>query len=276
MAEVDDLLAGTSGSPPAPASPGGDKSELERAKAENLQLKQLVSNLKDSAAKGAPALTALRRLAESSAEGRSLVEKILRGESLTPRQEAKAETLGLDVEGLVEQLTPRLAQEIEARLFVSGNANEGRKALEAWASKEYGESYDGMKDSAAWKRKLAKNVQELYEGLYPVDEEGRRLQPLYELPKKFSGPDGVFRWAIDQTMAQVKADNPQLGKKVKAERPSEEVEKEKVRVSSKSSGSGGAGIDELPEEVRGEVAEIRRLGTRSTVGRSYSQRRARA
>lgn len=249
--------ADPSGTQPAPMG----EDELGKAKADNLRLKQEIANLRGVQAKAAPVVTAVMKLATSGDEGRAIVEKLLRGESLSLKQEEKAEEAVkkyLTAEDL-ERVIPQIAEILEERIYIADSAREGKKELDDWASKEF-EGYDGLKGSPAWKRKVAKNVDELGEGV----ESG-----LYEIPAKYKGD--LFKWAIAQTFAQVKEDNPQLGKKVKAQKSPEEMEAEKLKVSSRSSGSSGKD-EELPEDIREEVLSIRRLGSGRTVGKSFSQR----
>lgn len=262
-------LADPSGTPPAGGTSGEHESEAFRA--ENLRLKQELAHLKGLNAKAAPVVTAVMRLAQSGDEGKVIVEKLLRGEPLTPSQERAAaeEAKGyLTREELMQvldgELTPKIAEAIEERLYIADSAKESRKELDSWASKEHGELYDSLKSSTPFKRKLLKNHEELEDGVN---------RGLYEIPSKYKGDDvdRVFKWAIDQTLAQVKADNPNLGKKTKVEKTPQEREAEKISVSTRGSGSSGE-TNEIPEELREEIASIRRIGTRSTIGKSWGRR----
>lgn len=259
--------AAPSGTPSAEGSPSGEANELKAARTENLRLRQELGKVQETQARTAPVLQTLRRWSEEGGEGKAIVQKILAGESLTKKEQAKAEGAiegnFVTKEDLVE-FRENLASDIEERMIVTEGAREGKKTLDSWASKEY-PGYDGLRGSAAWKRRLAKNVDLLSEEV----QKGETT-----VPEKFgtSDPtDALFRWAVDQTFAQVKADNPSLGTKKRVKDGAPEEREALKRAASTASGSGGD-MDDIPEEKREEIASIRRLGSGGTAGKSWSQR----
>lgn len=249
-----------------PPASSGDSDELKRTRADNLRLKQELSQARGVSAKALPVMTAVSKLYHSGKEGKAIVEKLLKGEPLSASQETKAEEAAkyLTKEDLASfldgEFSERIAGRVEEKLYVADSAKEGRRELDKWATEEYGEVYEGLRDSRAFKKRLLKNVDLLAESVDSGEE---------VVPKKFK--DDVFKWAMDQTIAQVKADNPELGKAKKETRSPAEVEAEKRRVSTRSSGSSGE-TNEIPENLREEVASIRRIGTASVQGRSWSRR----
>jgi hypothetical protein len=260
MPEQDDLRDNDTGVDDVGSSGGqAADQELDKLRRESAQLKQELAHVKKLNSNATPWITRLNELYQSGDEGKTIIEKLQRGELLTKKEKAAAaDEAGLTKKDL-EEFEARMADAVEQRIWATDSAREGRKAIDEWASKEF-EGYNGLRNDPHWRKRLARQIEALEESV----KDGASIPTRYG--------DDLLKWAISREYAAVKADNPQLGekKRVPAKTP-EEIEAAKLQASSRSGSS--TTDEELPEDKKNDILEIRRLTQPAVAGKSFAQRR---
>jgi hypothetical protein len=173
--------------------------------------------------------------------GNEIIDKLQKGESLTPTQEKKLEkaqedagTSGMSKEQIEEMLATS-AQNFEQRLWEQRKAEKAMDELHEWAGKKY-PGYQELHTTDEWNTKLGTILDAIQAGKLRVPE-----------------GDDAYKHAIDQTYGWLKGLNPNIGK----EKPSKKTEKARREAISQSSVEAGGvapeDSDDVPDYARADL-----------------------
>lgn len=254
MTKDDDTGSGTSavpGSEPAGGEPKGDEGAWRE---QNTRLRQELAEQKELNRKAVPLVQVALALGKADP---TTYEKLVKGEPLTAKQaatvDAAASAAGMTAEDFDKRLDEKLGLLLQ-RMQADRQAETGMRELDAKAAKEL-EGYDKLKGTATWNGVLSSVMGAIENGTYPVPE----------------GVEDPYYWAIEQTYAIVKSQNPELakGKKPVAKAEAERAAEILAGGRKPSASSGADELSGLPDDERREIEFIRSIG--ETQGEKFSK-----
>jgi len=258
MADMTDTEEGLSGQNAAGAEGARDGGTVDKTDADgglhdqNVRLRQELAEQKELNRRAVPYVQAALALQKADP---NTYQKLVKGEELTPKQEAavdkaaKAEGLTLEqIEKAMDAKLGTLVQQMDA----NRKAEQDMAKLDEWASKEL-DGYSKVKGTREWNGVLQSVLGNVENGTWE--------------PPKGEDP---WQWVVKQTYAIVCSQHPDLkkgskpAKKTEAERAAEILAGRRTPSASSSTDE----LTDLPDDIKSEIEWIRSIG--SNRGKRFS------
>lgn len=227
---------------------GGDWRE------QNTRLRQELAEQKELNRQAVPLVQVALAL---QTQDKNVYMKLMKGESLTKKQEAvveeAAKTVGVTEEGLAKMLDERFAT-LAQRSAADSQARDAMVELDKWATVEL-PGYENLKGTPTWNGTLSAVLGSIENGTMVV-------------PASVKDP---YRWAVEETYHIISARNPDVAKGPKKVAQSPEDRAAQILAAGRRPSASKGEDDDLAgltDKEKEEIENMRGVGT--GVGKRFS------